>query len=134
VHEIKEDDLTVVNRSYILQDYSGKEADIVYRLRLRGDKVIFYILGTAVYSRSHHALQAAAVHGRDLAGYLQKHPEKRTAPQRIPVAGHHSRCTLQQRRRLDSVQKLPRIPNRTREINCYHKYALYSITAGSPNS
>jgi predicted transposase/invertase (TIGR01784 family) len=44
VHEIKEEDLTLVNRSYILHDYSGKEADIVYKLRLRGDEVIFYIL------------------------------------------------------------------------------------------
>ena len=44
MHEIKEEDLTLVNRSYILHDYSGKEADIVYKLRLRGDEVIFYIL------------------------------------------------------------------------------------------
>jgi len=42
--EVDEDDLTLVDRSYVLQDFSDKEADIVYRLRLRGTEVIFYVL------------------------------------------------------------------------------------------
>ena len=44
VREIEEGDLTLVDKSYVLQDFSDKEADIVYRLRLRGTEVIFYVL------------------------------------------------------------------------------------------
>jgi Putative transposase, YhgA-like. len=44
VREIDEGDLTLVDKSYVLQDFSDKEADIVYRLRLRGTEVIFYVL------------------------------------------------------------------------------------------
>ena len=42
--EVDEDDLTLVNKSYVQRDFSDKEADIVYRLRLRGTEVIFYVL------------------------------------------------------------------------------------------
>jgi hypothetical protein len=42
VWEINEDDLTLVNKSYVLQDFSDKEADVVYRMRLRGTEIIFY--------------------------------------------------------------------------------------------
>lgn len=44
VREIAEEDLTLVDKSYVLQDFSDKEADIVYRLRIRGTDVIFYVL------------------------------------------------------------------------------------------
>jgi predicted transposase/invertase (TIGR01784 family) len=44
VKEINEDDLIPVNRSYILQDFSEKEADIVYRLQAKETNVIFYVL------------------------------------------------------------------------------------------
>lgn len=44
VREIKEDDLTLVNKTYVQQDFSDKEADIVYRTRLGGTEVIFYVL------------------------------------------------------------------------------------------
>lgn len=44
VQEINENDLIPVNRSYILQDFSEKEADIVYRLRVSETNVIFYVL------------------------------------------------------------------------------------------
>ncbi|MDD2444261.1 MAG: Rpn family recombination-promoting nuclease/putative transposase, partial [Desulfotomaculaceae bacterium] len=44
VQEIAEDDLILVNKSYILQDFSEKEADIVYRLRFRSTEIIFYVL------------------------------------------------------------------------------------------
>jgi hypothetical protein len=44
VQEIADHDLILINKSYILQDFSDKEADIVYRLRLRESEVIFYIL------------------------------------------------------------------------------------------
>jgi hypothetical protein len=36
--------MILINKSYILQDFSGKEADIVYRVRLRESEVIFYVL------------------------------------------------------------------------------------------
>ena len=42
VQGITEDDLILVNKSFVLQDFSEKEADIVYRLKNRD--VIFYIL------------------------------------------------------------------------------------------
>ena len=44
VRDIDEATLTLVDKSYILQDFNDKEADIVYRLRLQGTDVIFYVL------------------------------------------------------------------------------------------
>lgn len=34
----------LVNKSYILQDFNEKEAGIVYRLRTKGNDIIFYVL------------------------------------------------------------------------------------------
>ncbi len=42
--DIDEDSLVRVEKSYILQDFSEKEADIVYRLKTKGNDVIFYVL------------------------------------------------------------------------------------------
>lgn len=42
--EIDEDSLVRVEKSYILQDFSEKEADIVYRLKTKGGDIIFYVL------------------------------------------------------------------------------------------
>ncbi|MBC7324041.1 MAG: Rpn family recombination-promoting nuclease/putative transposase, partial [Moorella sp. (in: Bacteria)] len=42
--DIDEDSLVRVEKSYILQDFSEKEADIIYRLRAKGNDVIFYVL------------------------------------------------------------------------------------------
>jgi predicted transposase/invertase (TIGR01784 family) len=81
VHEIKEDDLTLVNRSYILQDYSGKEADIVYRLRLRGDEVIFYILlelqSTVDHTMPFRLLQYMVEIWRDICKNTPKKEQRR---------------------------------------------------------
>jgi len=44
VYDIDEDSITKTNNSFILQDFSEKEADIVYEATLNGNKVIFYIL------------------------------------------------------------------------------------------
>ncbi|MCL2400208.1 MAG: Rpn family recombination-promoting nuclease/putative transposase, partial [Defluviitaleaceae bacterium] len=44
VYELNEDSITKTNNSFILQDFSEKEADIVYEATLNGKKVIFYIL------------------------------------------------------------------------------------------
>lgn len=44
VQEINENDLILVNKSYVLQDFSDKEADIVYKMRLGGTEIIFYVL------------------------------------------------------------------------------------------
>ncbi|MBO8129871.1 MAG: Rpn family recombination-promoting nuclease/putative transposase [Peptococcaceae bacterium] len=44
IKDIDESDLVLVNKSYILQDFNEKEADIVYRLRTKGNDVIFYVL------------------------------------------------------------------------------------------
>ncbi|WP_206812035.1 Rpn family recombination-promoting nuclease/putative transposase [Paradesulfitobacterium ferrireducens] len=41
--DIREDDLTRVEKSYILQDFNEKESDIVYRLHSRED-MVFYVL------------------------------------------------------------------------------------------
>jgi len=44
VERIDESDLTSVDKSYILPDFSGKEADLVYRLRLKEREAILYVL------------------------------------------------------------------------------------------
>lgn len=49
VHEkwtenLEEDDLIRVEKSYILQDFSEKEADIVYQVKSGTDNIIFYCL------------------------------------------------------------------------------------------
>lgn len=44
VDRIDERHLTKVDKSYILQDFREKEADIVYRMRLQDRQVIFYVL------------------------------------------------------------------------------------------
>ena len=44
VYQLDESSITKSNNSFILQDFSEKEADIVYEATLNGKKVIFYIL------------------------------------------------------------------------------------------
>ncbi|MFD0710713.1 Rpn family recombination-promoting nuclease/putative transposase [Paenibacillus sp. GCM10027626] len=44
VDQIDEANIIKVDKSYILQDFSGKEADLVYRVKIRDREVIFYIL------------------------------------------------------------------------------------------
>ncbi|MEW8959292.1 MAG: hypothetical protein AB2448_09350 [Moorella sp. (in: firmicutes)] len=44
VEAIDADDLILVNKSYVLHDFSEKEADIVYRLKKKERNVIFYVL------------------------------------------------------------------------------------------
>src|SRR5690554_4250557 len=44
VDEIEETDLVLMDKSYVLQDFSGREADIVYRLKFRNHDYIFYVL------------------------------------------------------------------------------------------
>ncbi len=42
--ELTADNLTLVNKSFILADYEEVEADIVYQAEIEGQKVIFYVL------------------------------------------------------------------------------------------
>ena len=44
VNEISEDDLMLMDKSFILPDYKDKESDIIYRLRLKGKDIFFYVL------------------------------------------------------------------------------------------
>ena len=44
VYELDEDSITKTNNSFILQDFSEKEADVVYEATLNGKTVIFYVL------------------------------------------------------------------------------------------
>jgi predicted transposase/invertase (TIGR01784 family) len=44
VEEIDEKDMMLINKSFILQDFKDKEADIVYRIKIKGQEVIFYVL------------------------------------------------------------------------------------------
>jgi hypothetical protein len=44
VNEIEEDELLLVDKSFVLEDFSEKEADMVYRLRTKEKDVIFYVL------------------------------------------------------------------------------------------
>lgn len=43
-NELTAENLTLVNKSFILADYEEVEADIVYQAEIEGQKVIFYIL------------------------------------------------------------------------------------------
>ena len=42
--ELKVEQLTLVNKSYISSDYEETESDIVYKAKVNGKEVIFYIL------------------------------------------------------------------------------------------
>ncbi|MVX67461.1 transposase [Clostridium chromiireducens] len=42
--EISEDNIELVNKSYILSDYEELESDIVYKANIENREVIFYIL------------------------------------------------------------------------------------------
>lgn len=44
VSHIDESQLVRVDKSYILPDFRSKEADIVYRMKLNGHEVVFYVL------------------------------------------------------------------------------------------
>ena len=44
VEMIDESSVICIDKSYILQDFSGKEADLVYRVKVKDKEVIFYIL------------------------------------------------------------------------------------------
>lgn len=41
---IKEEDLILVDKSYILSDFEEEESDILYRVNINGEEVIFYVL------------------------------------------------------------------------------------------
>lgn len=40
----EEDSLSLMNKSFVTKDYEDREADIIYRLKLNGNDVIFYCL------------------------------------------------------------------------------------------
>jgi predicted transposase/invertase (TIGR01784 family) len=44
VDDISAEDLVPMDKSFILKDYKDKEADVIYRVRLKGSEVIFYVL------------------------------------------------------------------------------------------
>ena len=44
VNHINKEDLTLVNKSYILQDFEEEESDIVYKINIDGKEIIFYVL------------------------------------------------------------------------------------------
>ncbi len=44
VNEVSEDDLSLENQSFILNDYQEREADIIYKAKINGHDVYFYIL------------------------------------------------------------------------------------------
>lgn len=44
VNLIKSEDLILVDKSYILEDFSEEESDIVYKVNIEGEEIIFYIL------------------------------------------------------------------------------------------
>lgn len=44
VNSIDEETITPIDKSFILKDFTEKEADMVYRLKIKDQEVIFYIL------------------------------------------------------------------------------------------
>lgn len=41
---INEEDLILVDKSYILSDFEEEESDILYKVNINGEEVIFYVL------------------------------------------------------------------------------------------
>lgn len=44
VNLIKEEDLILVDKSYILSDFEEEESDILYKINIDGNEIIFYVL------------------------------------------------------------------------------------------
>lgn len=44
VQKIDENSLERIDKSFILQDFKGKEADIIYKIKIDGKEVFFYVL------------------------------------------------------------------------------------------
>ena len=44
MEKLDEDSIILLDKSFILQDFKDKEADLVYRVKLDGKEVVFYIL------------------------------------------------------------------------------------------
>lgn len=42
--KLTKENLTLINKSYILSDYEEQESDIVYKANLNGNDVFFYVL------------------------------------------------------------------------------------------
>jgi predicted transposase/invertase (TIGR01784 family) len=61
VQNIDEDSIERIDKSFILQDFKGKEADIIYKVRIDGKEVFFYILlelqSTVDYQMPYRLLQ-----------------------------------------------------------------------------
>ena len=61
VHKIDESSLEKIDKSFILQDFKGKEADIIYKVRIDENEVFFYILlelqSTVDYQMPYRLLQ-----------------------------------------------------------------------------
>ena len=88
VSDINENDLILVDKSYILQDFSEKEADIVYRLKTREGDVIFYVLlelqSTVDYPMPFRLLLYQAEIWRDIYNNTPK-DERERRDFRLPV-------------------------------------------------
>ncbi|HOJ10626.1 MAG TPA: Rpn family recombination-promoting nuclease/putative transposase [Clostridiales bacterium] len=61
VNKIDEESAEKIDKSFILQDFSGKEADLVYKIKINGREVFFYILielqSTVDYQMPYRLLQ-----------------------------------------------------------------------------
>lgn len=44
VEDIKEEQVELVNKSFVLKDYTEKEADLIYKVKIEDNEIIFYIL------------------------------------------------------------------------------------------
>jgi hypothetical protein len=44
VNEVAEESLSLMDKSFILADYQGKEADLIYKARIGDSDIVFYIL------------------------------------------------------------------------------------------
>ena len=75
VSQIDPEAIIRIDKSYILQDFSEKEADLVYRLKIKGQDVIFYLLMELQSSVDFQMLlPLLALYGGDLAGCIKEYP------------------------------------------------------------
>ena len=55
--DLKAEDLTLVNNTYITADYEEREADIVYKANINNSEVVFYILLESIKCRLYNAIK-----------------------------------------------------------------------------
>jgi hypothetical protein len=92
VEQVEESNLIQLDKSYILPDFSNKEADLVYQLRLKDQDIIFYVLmelqSTVDFQMPYRLLLYQVEIWRDFVGNIPKSNLRRKSfhlPAIVPI-------------------------------------------------